>query len=381
MPSAYVPESNVLDLVNATIPFRERLAFGSPQEYADHPILNRVLTKGMRATGGTTVEVRTAIKKSSRTQFTGLYAQKEYAHQDFLAVASAPWAHLTTDWMFDEREVAMNRDPERIVDIMEVCRQRTMLGMADEFEKACWQTVVTEANEFGSFRGVPYWIAKGASDGYTGKSTVDRSGTEITSVGGINANTSGNELWANYYHSYTNFIDNWVAGTITTGIVEDALTMLLAMEMAKTKTRFKAPRTVSDLEGKNPLANYKIYMDTDTTVCWSALLRKQNEGANFGYDIGKFNGQHAFEGIPIETVQFLDLPADGGFQDADITGLHPIYFVNHNALETVVLKGYEFKEHAPRIMPGNANVAVTDVDLSVQLMAKDRRCLALVATS
>lgn len=385
-----VNESEVLDLMIATQPFFEPLKFSAPQKYTSHPILNKVLNNGMKLTGGTTAEKRVVIKPSGRTGFTKLYATKNYAHFDVIAKATAPWAHLTTDWMFDRREVLMNREPQRIVDIMVTNRLASESDMANVFEEAAWQTVVTEADEYGSFRGIPYWISVGTSGGYNGISTRDRSGTEITTVGNINGNTAGNEYWANYTQSYTNYIDLWIAGTVSATIDTEALSMLMAMSLAFEYTNFKAPRTVTDLERHNPLGNYTIYMDTKTKVAYNAMCRAFNMGAvNFGYDVGKFNGQAAFNGTPIEKVQQLDTYAGvvsgetaANAVKAAIYGVHPIYFVNHNELETMVLRGNEFYEHPPTLLSGSGdNVGVVNVDLSCQLMAGDRRKQALVYTS
>ncbi len=368
-----IPESSVLDLVAATIPFRKRLEWGSPAEHQDHPILNRALSMGMKATGGDKVEFRTALKKSTKGGFTGLYAEREYNHEAYLVVGESPWAHLYTYWMYDDHETAMNRDPERIVDIMEVGRHETMTKLATIFEEACWQTIIGEGAEFGSLRGIPYWISK------AGTTSLDRSGNTLTSIGNISSSTYS--LWANYVKTHTSPITNLAAGTIATSIEADTLGILTAFQYAKLKTRFKAPQNIAHVLDKNPLGNYKIYVPTLVHVAWGIMLRHYNLGSNFGFDIGKFNGEHAFEGVPMETCEYLDAVADGGLSSTTINGLHPCYFVNFNDFQTVVLRGYEFKESAPQLMPGNPNVAVTNVDFSVQLTCKNRKSQALVYAS
>src|SRR3989304_10325057 len=132
-----VNESSILDLAIATMPYFEKMKFSAPQKYTTHPILNRQLGKGMKPQGGTTVEKRVVIKPSGRAGFTKLYASKEYAHFDVIQKATAPWAHLTTDWMFDRREIMMNRDPQRILDIMKTNRLASESDMANVFEDAC----------------------------------------------------------------------------------------------------------------------------------------------------------------------------------------------------------------------------------------------------
>jgi hypothetical protein len=366
----YVPESSILDLVNATIPFRKRLEWGSPAEHQDFPILNRALAKGMKATGGHKVEFRTALKKSTKGGFTGLYATREYNHEDYLVTGESPWAHLYTYWMYDGHETAMNRDPERIVDILEVGRHETMTKLAGIFEEACWQTIIGEATEFGSLRGIPYWVSK------AGTTSLDRSANVLTTVGNINPTTY--PLWANYVGTHTTPVADLVAGTIASSIEEDSLSLLNAMNLAQIKTKFKAPQNIAHIVDKNPLGNYKIYVNTAFSVAWGLILRHYNLGNNFGFDLAKFNGQHAFNGIPMETVEYLDLVADGGYGDETLQGKYPAYFINSNELETVVLRGYEFKESAPQLMPGNPNVAVTNVDFSVQLVCKNRKSQALV---
>lgn len=386
-----VNESSILDLVVATLPYFEKMKFSAPQKYTTHPILNRQLAKGMKLSSGVTAEKRVVIKPSGRAGFTQLYATKDYAHFDVLQKATAPWAHLTTDWMFDRREILMNREPQRIVDIMKTNRIASESDMANVYEENAWQTVVTEANEYGSFRGLPYWVSKGTSGGYNGKSTVDRSATAITTVGNINGNTAGQEFWANYTQSYTNYIDLWIAGTITGDtFTEDALSILMAMNLAYEYTNFEAPRTVENLDLSDPLSSYVIYCDTKTKVAYNAIARAFNQGAvNFGYDVAYNKGIATFNGTPLYKVPQLDSLAGvvsgetaANAVKASIYGVHPIYFVNHNELETMVLRGNEFFEHKPMILPeSGGNVAVINVDLSCQLMCGDRRKQALVFTA
>jgi hypothetical protein len=358
----------LLDLINAALPYFEKLKFSYPQKYTDHPILNRVLSSNaMKSHSGKSIEWRVVVDDGGEAKSTRLYATKEYNKTDKLKKATAPWASITTEWIMDRREPLMSADAEQIVDLMKVERATCEARMANKFEEYCWQTITSEDDEFGSFRGIPYYISKGASSGFTGKSTVDRSANTITSVAGLNANTY--ERWANYFDTYTDF-DGYDA-------IADLEPMFAAMFKAWMSIRFKAPRTAQDLEPLNPLGNYRIYMDLDTLLAYEFAVRQYNQGQNFGYDVGKFNGMTAFNRTPIEYSPFLDI-----YADADITGEHPIYFVNMNKFGVDVLKGDEFYEHPPLILPeSGGNVAAVNVDLTCQLKCEDRRSQALLCVA
>ena len=365
-------DSELLDLIEATLPFFDKLAFGAPQKYTDYPILNKVLNNGLQLAGGKSAEYPVVIKDSGQSEFTQLYATKKYNQVDVIKKATAAWARLTTHWLWDRREILENKDAEQIVDLMKIRRMASQASMANDFEEACWQTIVSEDEEFGSFRGIPYWVSKGTSGGYTGTSTRDRDGNVITTVGNINGNTY--KRWANYNQSYADNVDDLIAGTVAKSLIDDVESMLSAMAICYTMTNFKAPRTVDDLKAHNPLGNFTIYVDSKTKIVYDMCVRRHNIGQAFGYDLGKFNGQSAFNGTPLERVPQLDT-----YADATITGNHPMYFINHNKLKTMVLRGDNFYEHSPMILPeSGGNVAVVNVDLSCQLMANDRRTQGLV---
>ncbi len=372
-----VADNDLLDLIAATLPYFKKLEFGSPQKYTNHPILNKVLKDGMVLGGGKYAEFPVVIKPSGQAEFTQMYATKQYNQVNTIQKAIAPWARLTTYWLWDRRETLENKDAQQIVDLMTTRRIASQSDMANKFEEACWQTIISETNEFGSFRGVPYWISKGTSGGYNGVSTKDRSNNTITTVGGINGNTSGYEYWANYTQSYTNNIDNLIAGTVTKSLIDDVESMLMGMSIVYVMTNFQAPRTVEDLAAHNPLGNYTIYMDSKTRIVYESCVRRHNVGQNFGFDIGKWYGRTAFNSTPIERVPQLDT-----YADTNITGLHPMYFVNHNEFKSMVLRGDDFYEHDPLILPDSGgNVAAVNVDLSCQLLCKDRRSQGLLYTS
>lgn len=368
-------DSELLDLIESTLPFFDKLAFGAPQKYTNYPILNKVLNNGMQLSGGKYAEFPVVIKDSGQSEFTQLYAKKRYNQVDVIKKARADWARLTTHWMWERRETLENKDAQQIVDLMKIRRLTSQASMANDFEEACWQTVISEDDEFGSFRGIPYWVSKGASGGYNGKSTVDRDENAIAIVGNINPTTY--ERWANYTQSYTNKIDDIIAGTIAKTLIDDCESMLAAMAIVYTMTNFQAPRTVDDLKAHNPLGNFTIYLDSKTKIVYDMCVRRHNIGQAFGYDLGKFNGMSAFNGTPVERASQLDT-----YATANITGVHPMYFINHNELKTMVLRGDNFFEHSPMILPeSGGNVAVTNVDLSCQLMCKDRRSQGLCYAS
>lgn len=375
-----ISAEDLVDFTVATLPHFKKLEFAAPQKYTDYPILNKMLSMGQKNVSGKNAEKRLNIKDSGRAHFTGLYATKEYSKVDTLKKATAPWSFLTTDWMIDRREDELNKGPEQIVSLMLINRQAAEASMANIFEEAAWQTIETEADESASLRGIPYWISKGTSGGYNGTTSIDRSGTSIAAPGGINPGTAGNEYWANYTHSYTNYIDTWIdSGTITNDTLEeDALSLLAAMAITYTKTRFKSPRNVTDLDSHNPLGRYTIYVDTDTMIAYRLICQFFNRGAvNFGYDVGFNQGQASFNGAPLENAPQLD-----DYADSSITGVHPIYFVNHNVLEFQVVRGCDFYEHKPIILEtSGGNVMAINVDLGCQLMCGDRRSMGLVYTS
>jgi hypothetical protein len=371
--------ADVLDLVNATLPNFEKMKFSAPQKYTRYPILNKMLGKGIVRGGGKYAEKRVVIKESDRTQFTGLYGTKEYSRVDVLRIATAPWVYLTTDWMFDRREALINKDPFLIVDKMETDRLAALRGMANVFEENAWQTIVTEASETTSMRGIPYWISKGAgtSGGYNGTYTVDRSLTQITSPGGINPATTGQEYWANYTQSHSTNIDHIIASNFAVSLIDDISSFIVGLGLTYENINFQAPQSPDDIAKYTELGMYTIFMDTKTKIVYDVGVNRYNVGQNYGYDFQKFNGMSAFNGTPIQKAPQLDTLAND-----TITGKHPVYFVNFNEFELIALETDEFHEHTPMLLPnGGGNVAVINVDFGGQFMCGDRRSQGLLWNS
>lgn len=365
-------DTELLDLIIATQPHLPKAQLGTPQNYTDLPIVNRVLTMGW-IISGRDPEVRVKVKQSTKARMERLYQSREYNKVDLLKKATSRWGHLTTDWLIDRREDLINKGAEEIVNVLKVNKLDAVMDMAELMERLSWMTEKADSDSDLSLKGVPYWIANNATRtgaagtvGFTGDATVDRDGTAITQPGGISPTTY--PLTANYFDVYTN-----PGSESGTGIGDS---MVEAMIKLFHSCNFKSPRIVQDLENNNPLANFRIYTTLRNILYYEKWVKNHNQ--DIGFDAAKYLGKTPFNGIPLERDPLLEEVALIDAETATskkIYGIHPFYFVNWNVLIPFALKGNNLYEHDPMILPNQPNTVVVVLDHSMNYLAKNRRML------
>jgi hypothetical protein len=367
-------DTELLDLVIATKPYLPPAQLGLPQQYTDLPIVNRQQSKGAKITGRDP-EVRVKVIQSEKARMERLYQTKEYHKVDLLKKATSRWGHVTTDWIIDRREDLINKGAEQIVDVLATNKLDAVMDFAHLLEKLYMQTEKAEDDADLSLKGLPYWITPvpthtitPGDGGFICKSSYDRDGTAITSVGGINATTY--PLWANYGDTYTPPTSE--SGTNKGDSMVDSMNRLYR------RINFKSPVLVSEYTGNSPLANYRIYTVEDVIEAYEVWMRNHNQ--DIGMDAGKYNGACVFKGLPLERHEILE-EYEGGNADTPygttiakkIYGVRPIQFVNWNEMFFFILKGNNMFEHDPIILPNQPNTVAVNLDHSTNLLCRNRR--------
>lgn len=350
--------ADLVDLTRTTLEDLPKLKFEVELKYQDYEVINRWFReKNIEVQSGYGIKRNIMLETTGNAEHVGLYESTTVNVADVQKQLTVPWAHAQTYWSIERREALANRAPAKYVNLIESRRVDAQLDLANLLEERAW-LAPDSSTDTENPRGIPYWVAPGATteDGWYGGLSIYEDGNAVANVGGITPVDQDN--WCNYYKDYDG--------------PSDADTMVDAMHKVYRHVQFKAPRTVKDIDKKDGLGNFTIYMDGDTIDAYEAYTRKSND--QVGFDVGKFAGNTAFQRTPVIWIPALDTA------DTTNRGGNPIYFINHNKFKPFILSGDNFREDEPIRDRVQHNVITTFIDLSYNFLCLSRRKQGLIST-
>lgn len=316
----------------------------------DHVAMSKLLTENsVKLESGYGVQWDIMVNHSGAAQFVGLYSTDNVNVADTTIQATMPWRHATTNYAIDERELAMNRSPRKIVDLLKVRRLDAMIAQAELMESAFWGYPLS--TDTVTPNGVAYWIVKSATaatkannDGFNGGA---QSG--YTTVAGVSPTTY--PRWRNYTDAYTSVAkDDFVR----------------KVRRAMTHCLFR-PAADGGPANFNTGDKWGLYTTYNVLSRLEELAESQNE--NLGNDVASKDGDVLFRRTKVKWVPKLD---------ADTTD--PVYGINWGVFKTYILRGWWLKELKIEVTPGQHTVCSVHVDSSLNWICKDRRRNFVVST-
>ena len=282
---------------------------------------------------------------SGATRDTGLYEVDNVNVSDVMTTATVPWRHMTTNYAIERREIAMNRSPAQIVDLVRIRRHDAMVDLAKHMESRFWSAPTASSDNLKMY-GIPYWISWVTSTGdfVGGNPTGFSSG-----AGGIDASTTSN--WQNWSATYTNIT---------------SVDLVRKWRKAATFTNFRPP--VAGAEYGGGRNNYGYYTNYNVIGPLEEVLESQND--NLGNDIASKDGKLLFRQTPVTWVP--ELEARGGY---------PIYGINWSVLKPGFLAGEYLREEGPNAAANQHTVFTTHLDLTMNLLCHNRRANFVLAKS
>lgn len=291
---------------------------------------------------GVRVQWDVMVNAADSVQNTGLGATDSIDIPDTTVQAVCDWRHTTGNYAFEGREIAMNREPARIVDLVRVRRAATMIGAFELMENNFFGPPVAASDTITPW-GIATWIVKNASEGFYGGAPSGY--TEI----GLNPTTY--ERWKNYTALYTS-------------ITKDDVVRKL--RKAARMTNFESPLSDGPPDF-NTGDDMRYYSTLSFIMGVEEICESQNE--NLGSELAPYDGKVMFLGRPINWVPKLD---------ADTT--NPIYGINHGVFKTIVLSGWWFKQINIPVYPGQHTMSAHFMDWTYQWVCYDRRANFVLAT-
>ena len=327
---------DIADLVTTTLRELGRLKWTdlatSIQEYIAMP---QLLKKNkISFDSGYGIQWNVMVSTAGTARDVGLFQTDNLNIADGMKTCNIPWRHTTCNWSFEEREVAMNREPARIVELVKTRRAGAMIDLAELMETDFWGKPTSSSDTVKPY-GIDYWLVHNATEGFNGGLP-----SGFTDVAGLDP--TAYTRWKNWSAQYTN-------------ISRDDL--VTKWRKAATFTQFKPP---VDLTQYASDSKYGYYTNYSIIGPLETLLEDQND--NLGNDIASKDGQVLFRRIPVTWVPKLEANTR-----------NPIYGINWGTFSPVFLKGWYMKESGPETAPNQHTVQSVHVDTTYNWRCVDRR--------
>ncbi len=328
---------SILDLVALT---QEQLGKFKFTEIAttlqNYVAMNEILRKervGFQSGHGIVTNVM--VSDSGAAKHVGAYEEDVVVVGDVMQKADIPWRNTTTNYAIERVEIAMNRKPSQIVELVKVRRTDAMIALTKLMETAFWSKPADSTDILTPY-GIPYWIVKNSSTGFNGGNPSG------FSSGAGNLSSVTYPQWRNYTAQYTN---------ITT------IDLVRKWRRAARFTDFKPAVSTPDY---NTGTRYGYYTNYDVLGELEEVLEAQND--NLGNNIASKDGKVQFRRVPVTDVPELD---------SDSTD--PVYGINWGVVKPIFLSGEWLNEMGPRIAPLQHKVMHTHIDLTWNVLVRNRR--------
>lgn len=307
----------------------------------EYHALKRILKKG-KTSAITAPEIQWNVRTTTAgaARHTGLHATDIVVFADGLTTAKIPWRHSYASYPIDEREITMNANENKIVDLVKERRGMAMTDLAKLLETDAWGTVSDDGE---SPFGFQYWLTYNAVTGFNGGNHTNFP----AGPGGLSA--TDYPRWKNFTAQYTDV---------------SKADLIRKMREAFMKCQFQSPTDAPEYAQR---WKWAIYMNYETIAAFEDAADLQND--NLGPDVAGMAGRTTFRRIPLEYVPFYD----------DYSTSNPVIMVDWGSFEVKVLKGEFLRELNNIRMTDKHRELVTYIDLSWNMLCRDRRRSALIA--
>tara|TARA_R100000808_G_C2147849_1_gene155863 strand:+ start:834 stop:1988 length:1155 start_codon:yes stop_codon:yes gene_type:complete len=364
--------SDYLDLIVSTLKNFEKLTWTdlvpSLQKHTAMPELLRKKRVEFGSGYGHQFNVRLYSNNAARN--VKLNEEDNPTTADVLDTGQVGWRHSETHWAIEERIIAMNREPARLVDLLKVSRIDAMTSLAELMENNFWGEPPASSDEVKPL-GIKYWISKDSGEtsidgppataGFKGDLPVKDDNTDLghTKVGGLAPSVAENGVnddskWRNWVGKYTNVSKS---------------DLIRKMREASVKTFFKPP---VDGPFSNKSVDHAYYTTYAVISKMEEILESQND--NLGNDVASKDGLVQFRRNPVIWVPKIDDDVYSGTSKIDA-----VYGVNWNNFKPVFLRGEYMKESRVSPHPLHHRTITQYVDCTYNFFCNDRRSQFVLA--
>ncbi len=276
------------------------------------------------------------IANTGSATWTDLFAQDTTARANIATLASQQWAMATGNYTYDVNEEVFQSDSKQVI-----CDHLKMLAHSARttglllFENAFWSAPTSSAQRPRRLNGVPFWLQKNASTGFT------------DGAGNVAVATVPN--WRNWTGTYTEVSDD---------------SLFAQMRLACLKTYFEAPDPYPQATPQK--ANWMFYTDSTTRLAAERDLLTKNDNIK---DAGAFMGLGMFNSIKFDWVPMFEESTSVAYDSTS-----PVYGINWSTFDFEFQMGKALRfGKAHQAMNCGHNVRQVDWDASCNLKCMDRR--------
>ena len=258
------------------------------------------------------------------------------------------WRHSETHWAIEERIIAMNREPARLVNLLKTSRVDCMTSLAGLMEENFWGPPPAKGDSLKPL-GVNYWIALGGDSDKGFLGNLPESGGYVAGdkIGGVDpANATYGARWKNY----VDFFSKVSKSDLIRGWREAAV-----------KTDFRPP---VDGPYNNVGQQFAFYTSYAIISRMEEILESQNQ--NLGNDVASKEGLTTFRRTSINWVPFLDV-------DQGNVAQNRVYGINWKNFMPVFLSGEYMRESKVAPHPLHHRTITQYIDCTYNFLCNDRR--------
>ena len=342
-------------------------------DLTEHTALSSLLQESrVQFSAGTSVQWNIMVDNSGLAKDTSLFATDEVNIGDVMKTAEIGWKHQTVNYAIERREIAFNRDPRRIVDLVAVRRADAMISLAEHMEKRFWGAPSSEADL--KMNGVGYWVS--AEGSFPADGVGGFLGGDVFAAGTAGLSSTTYPRWQNWVGGYnaadltgasgaTNNNDYSKSNSLANSF--PVLGLVSQMREAYVKTGFK-PIANASVPSYNTGDRHGIYCGYAALAGLERIVERTNDKVTSA-DLQPYAGRVMFRGVPITYVPHLDSAATN----------NPIYMLNWGTFHPVFLEGEYMREKGPEVAPNQHTTMVTHIDCTANIYCTDRRRNAVLA--
>jgi hypothetical protein len=314
-------------------------------DLTDHPAAKSLIRKSRMEPKASPTGAEWKLRMTTAESYRHVYPttpDRAEITDDFVS-ASVPWRKTEVGYAFLEEHIDFNMGPNQILDLVKAKEQGCDFDWIEGMERDFWAFPL--AADTNTYRSLPYWCTKAATEGFTGGIP-----TGYSDVGGLSPTT------------YSRW-NNW-AGPYTAVTLDDLI--LKARTMAD-RTNFKPPVAgVPDL-GDTGKAPRQYYTNLSVHQKFANVADSRND--NLGPDVAKMDGQVTFRNTAINYVPLLD---------SDTTD--PFYQINWNVFKLMTRNKWWQKRTVLKPYPGQRNQVAVFKDTYANFACFNRRLLGVLST-
>jgi len=358
---ATLTPGEIVDLVNLTLKDlgRDRITnlMNGLNEYHAMP---RLLRDGVSYDSGTALQWQVALTNTGAAKMTGLYNVDTPNVDDVTANCSLDWKFMNTSYAFDRRELAMNGDPARIFELLQIRRADAYASAADLLEAQFFGA--PGSGDVLSLNGINYW-QPARTDVSAG--TFLPLGYPSNTVAGLDVSAAANARWRHWAATYGSYTTTESANGL-----DDSITK--RMRIAMRRTDFMPPVSVPEYRTAD---NYLIATTLKVMQALEDIAEAQND--SLGRDVASMDGKVLFRSMPITWCPQIDSTVGGaGFLDTSGSAVtDPILGINLGVIKPVFLRGEFMREEAAESASNQHNVFHVQIDSTLNIKCVNRRRL------